>query len=42
MGKLKVVALSGNLGGRSRTRSLVDAVVGQIGERADIALTAVA
>ncbi len=39
MGKIKVVAVSGNLGVRSRTRSLVDAVVGEIGQRAAIAVT---
>lgn len=42
MGKIKVVAVSGNLGGRSRTRTLVDAVTREIGALAQESGTSVA
>lgn len=39
MAAINVVTLSGNLGGKSRTRALIDAVADRIGDRADIRRT---
>lgn len=39
MAKINLVTVSGNLGARSRTRALIDAVADKIAERADIVRT---